>query len=84
MPKPKDQKPRKDRGPGAHSGRESQPQERVIRGTPGAREGYQTQSGTAHGEPIAGREAEPGDEQAAREAREAAESHEARRSRDSR
>jgi hypothetical protein len=43
-----------DRGPGAHSGREDRPHDRRIPGTASAREGYQTEGGTAHGDPLEG------------------------------
>lgn len=43
--------------PGAHSGAESQARDRVVPGTASAREGYQSQGGTAHGEPLSGVEA---------------------------
>lgn len=42
--------------PGAHSGSESQAQERVVPGTASAREGYH-KAGTMSGEPLAGVEA---------------------------
>ncbi|AYN38240.1 hypothetical protein D9753_04065 [Streptomyces dangxiongensis] len=44
--------------PGAHSGSESQAQERVIPGTASAKEGYQTERGTTAGKPLEGVEAE--------------------------
>ncbi|MFI1936243.1 hypothetical protein ACH44C_03440 [Streptomyces purpureus] len=44
--------------PGAHSGSESQPRERVVPGTASAREGYH-KAGTGRGEPLAGVEAAP-------------------------
>ncbi|WP_395104499.1 hypothetical protein [Actinomadura sp. SCN-SB] len=46
-----------DRGPGASSGHESQPQERIVRGTGTAAEGYETRGGaggTKDGDPLAG------------------------------
>ncbi|MET9323554.1 hypothetical protein ABZX75_25685 [Streptomyces sp. NPDC003038] len=52
---------RSDEEPGAHSGSESQAQERVVPGTASAREGYH-QAGTGSGEPLAGVEAESEDE----------------------
>ncbi|MBP2407074.1 hypothetical protein SNS2_4508 [Streptomyces netropsis] len=45
---------RDERGPGAHSGRESRPRERSVPGTAGAREGYPARGGTAHDEPLEG------------------------------
>jgi hypothetical protein len=48
--------------PGAHSGAESEPQDRVIPGTASAAEGYAGSSeGTAAGEPLDGLEVEPAD-----------------------
>ncbi|MEU1894168.1 hypothetical protein [Streptomyces pristinaespiralis] len=44
---------RADRGPGAHSGREQQPQERTVPGTASATEGYES-GGTAGGETLRG------------------------------
>ncbi|MFF9086082.1 hypothetical protein ACF1BE_06655 [Streptomyces sp. NPDC014991] len=44
--------------PGAHSGSESQAQERVVPGTAGAKEGYRTEHGTTAGKPLEGVEAE--------------------------
>ncbi|MFF8811686.1 hypothetical protein [Streptomyces pactum] len=52
-----------DRGPGAHSGAERQPRDRAVPGTASNREGYTTEGGTAHGEQLAGVEA---DEETAR------------------
>jgi hypothetical protein len=46
-------KERTDRGPGAHSGREQQPQERTVPGTASATEGYNSR-GTGSGEPLQG------------------------------
>ncbi|GLZ03070.1 hypothetical protein Acsp03_05370 [Actinomadura sp. NBRC 104412] len=46
-----------DRGPGASSGHESRPQERIVRGTGTAAEGYETRGaagGTKDGDPLAG------------------------------
>ncbi|MCW2901447.1 MAG: hypothetical protein JWO67_3712 [Streptosporangiaceae bacterium] len=48
-----------DRGPGAHSGHESQPQERIVPGTASAAEGYSEGGGTRDGDPLAGVEAQP-------------------------
>jgi hypothetical protein len=45
---------RDDEEPGAHSGGESQARDRVVPGTASAREGYETQGGTAHGETLTG------------------------------
>lgn len=45
---------RSDEEPGAHSGRESQAQERSIPGTASAKEGYDPRHGTAAGEPLEG------------------------------
>lgn len=44
--------------PGAHSGGESQAQERSVPGTASAREGYQPDRGTVAGDPLEGVEAE--------------------------
>ncbi|MDT0346903.1 hypothetical protein [Streptomyces litchfieldiae] len=41
------------RGPGAHSGREREPRERIIPGTATAAEGF-TESDTARGDPLHG------------------------------
>ncbi|GAA2635971.1 hypothetical protein SMC26_34410 [Actinomadura fulvescens] len=45
-----------DRGPGASSGSESQPQERVVPGMGSATEGYDSLAGggTRHGDPLSG------------------------------
>jgi hypothetical protein len=54
-----------DRGPGASSGHESQPQERIVPGTGTAAEGYDNQGdaeGTRDGDPLAGVEADTGEE----------------------
>ncbi|MGW7438749.1 hypothetical protein [Streptomyces sp. NPDC054849] len=51
-----DERARSSDEPGAHSGSESQAQERVVPGTASAREGYH-QAGTGSGEPLAGVEA---------------------------
>ncbi|RKS74379.1 hypothetical protein BZB76_2892 [Actinomadura pelletieri DSM 43383] len=50
-----------DRGPGASSGLEDQPHERVVPGTESAEEGYESdaESGTREGDPIAGVERDP-------------------------
>ncbi|MFI9202875.1 hypothetical protein [Streptomyces sp. NPDC053048] len=40
--------------PGSHSGGESQARERTVPGTASAREGYQTEGGTAHDEALEG------------------------------
>jgi hypothetical protein len=45
---------RNDEEPGAHSGAESQAQERTIRGTASAKEGYQPDRGTVAGKPLEG------------------------------
>ncbi|MES9542433.1 MULTISPECIES: hypothetical protein [unclassified Actinomadura] len=52
------------RGPGAGSGREDQPHERVVPGTDSADEGYESdaESGTRDGNPIAGVELDADDE----------------------
>ncbi|MFI0356024.1 hypothetical protein [Actinomadura sp. 9N407] len=58
-----------DRGPGASSGRESLPQERVIRGTGTAAEGYDGEDadeGTRKGDPTAGIQADPEEARRAR------------------
>ncbi|GAA2532646.1 MULTISPECIES: hypothetical protein [Streptomyces] len=47
--------------PGAHSGAESQAQERSVPGTASAKEGYQTEKGTTAGKPLEGVEAEEHD-----------------------
>ncbi|MEU8467280.1 hypothetical protein AB0F30_05030 [Streptomyces sp. NPDC029006] len=44
--------------PGAHSGSESQAQERAVPGTASAEEGYQAERGTRAGKPLEGVEAE--------------------------
>lgn len=44
--------------PGAHSGAESQAQERSVPGTAGAKEGYQPERGTTAGKPLEGVERE--------------------------
>jgi hypothetical protein len=44
--------------PGAHSGAESQAQERTVPGTASAEEGYQTERGTTAGKPLEGVEDE--------------------------
>ncbi|PJE95340.1 hypothetical protein CUT44_23920 [Streptomyces carminius] len=46
-----------DRGPGAHSGRETQMEHRVVPGTASAAEGF-SGGGTVEGEPLKGVEAE--------------------------
>ncbi|MEV5749662.1 hypothetical protein AB0L00_17735 [Actinoallomurus sp. NPDC052308] len=57
----KDRPPEPDRGVGAHSGHESQPQERVVPGTMSAGEGYDTEAeGTRQGDPLSGVETRPG------------------------
>lgn len=49
-----------DRGPGAHSGHESQARERVVPGTFSAAEGYSPgPGGTRQGDPLAGVELHP-------------------------
>jgi hypothetical protein len=59
--------PEPDRGPGAHSGHESLPQERVVPGMSSAAEGYATDAkGTGQGDPLSGVEARP--DEASREA----------------
>ncbi|MGW0564086.1 hypothetical protein ACWDZ4_26645 [Streptomyces sp. NPDC003016] len=50
----REDRPRRDLGPGAHSGAERQAQERVVPGTASAQEGYPTKGGTADGEPLEG------------------------------
>jgi hypothetical protein len=47
--------------PGAHSGAESQAQERSVPGTASAKEGYQPDRGTTAGKPLEGVEAEERD-----------------------
>jgi hypothetical protein len=49
--------PQRDRGPGAHSGHESQVQERIVPGTASAAEGYQT----GEDDILAGVRARPGE-----------------------
>ncbi|WP_345350999.1 hypothetical protein [Actinoallomurus liliacearum] len=57
----KDRPPEPDRGVGAHSGHEAQPQERVVPGTMSAGEGYDTEAeGTRQGDPLSGVETRPG------------------------
>lgn len=50
-----------DEGPGASSGLEEQPHERIVPGSESAAEGYEgdAASGTREGDPIAGVEIEP-------------------------
>ncbi|WP_037558404.1 hypothetical protein [Spirillospora albida] len=51
-----------DRGPGAGSGHEAQPHERVVPGTGSAAEGYEgpdSEGGTREGDPLAGVEKDP-------------------------
>ncbi|GAB3959222.1 hypothetical protein GCM10029978_005830 [Actinoallomurus acanthiterrae] len=56
-----------DRGPGAHSGHESLPQQRVIPGMASASEGYAADAkGTGQGDPLSGVELRP--DEASREA----------------
>jgi hypothetical protein len=47
--------------PGAHSGAESQAQERSVPGTASAKEGYQPERGTTAGKPLEGVETEERD-----------------------
>lgn len=61
-------RPRTEKGPGAHSGAEQQPQERVVPGTASAQEGYPTKGGTAGGESLAGVESS-GEERGAQRSR---------------
>ncbi|WP_141576911.1 hypothetical protein [Actinomadura sp. WMMA1423] len=51
-----DEREPEEHGPGASSGREDQPHERVVPGTDSAEEGYESdaESGTRDGNPIAG------------------------------
>jgi hypothetical protein len=49
-----------DRGPGAHSGHESRPQDRVVPGTFSGDEGYGS-GGTRDGDPLEGVELRPGE-----------------------
>ncbi|GAA0445311.1 hypothetical protein ACFQ2B_01330 [Streptomyces stramineus] len=51
---------RDEREPGAHSGQESQARERTVPGTASAAEGYRTEGGTAHDEPLEGVRAQGG------------------------
>lgn len=56
-PRPSDraqERARSQEEPGAHSGAESQARGRTVRGTASAREGYQAEGGTAHGEALEG------------------------------
>jgi hypothetical protein len=46
--------------PGAHSGAESQAQERSVPGTASAKEGYEREHGTTAGKPLEGVETEEG------------------------
>jgi hypothetical protein len=57
---------RDERGPGAHSGQESRPQERIIPGTASATEGYEPEGGTRDHEPIKGLEMHHEEAEAAR------------------
>lgn len=52
-----------DRGPGASSGHEELPRERIVPGSGSAAEGYESRegSGTRDGNPIAGVEREDGE-----------------------
>jgi hypothetical protein len=51
-----------DRGPGASSGAESRPAERIVPGTGSATEGYEPdEGGTRGGDPLSGVEARPQD-----------------------
>ncbi|WP_255305835.1 hypothetical protein [Streptomyces sp. Wb2n-11] len=50
----REDQPRRDLGPGAHSGAERQAQERIVPGTASAHEGYPAKGGTADGEPLEG------------------------------
>jgi hypothetical protein len=52
---------KKDEEPGASSGLEDQPHERVVPGTESAEEGYEpdAEGGTREGNPIAGVERDP-------------------------
>ncbi|MDG9705824.1 hypothetical protein [Streptomyces sp. DH37] len=61
-----------DRGPGAHSGRETRMEHRIVPGTASAAEGF-SGGGTVEGEPLKGVEAEEGASGKARRAEEAAE-----------
>jgi hypothetical protein len=49
-----------DRGPGAHSGRETRMEHRIVPGTASAAEGF-SGGGTVEGEPLKGVEAEGGE-----------------------
>ncbi|NDU73972.1 hypothetical protein GWI34_15195 [Actinomadura sp. DSM 109109] len=59
-----DKKEPEERGPGASSGHEDQPHERVVPGTRSAEEGYEpdAESGTRDGNPIAGVELDADEE----------------------
>ncbi len=61
-----DRKDPADRGPGAHSGRETQPRPGVVPGTASAAEGY-SGGGTVEGEPLKGVEAHGTDTEEAKE-----------------
>jgi hypothetical protein len=52
-----------DRGPGASSGSEELPHERIVPGNGSAAEGYEAREGrgTRDGDPIAGVELDPGE-----------------------
>jgi len=50
-----------DRGPGAYSGFEQQPKERIVPGTASAAEGY-SPHGTGEGEALKGREKDDAEE----------------------
>ncbi|GAA1584482.1 hypothetical protein GCM10009678_78930 [Actinomadura kijaniata] len=53
---------RTDTSPGAQSGSEDLPHDRTVPGTESATEGYETEGGTRHGDPLAGVEADEGAE----------------------
>jgi hypothetical protein len=63
-----DHKHEADRGPGAHSGREDLAHDRKIPGTASVLEGYQTEGGTAHGDPLEGLKIEEEDQAGGRRA----------------
>ncbi|MFC9975574.1 hypothetical protein ACFVH6_32250 [Spirillospora sp. NPDC127200] len=49
-----------DPDPGSHAGPEETPRDRVVPGTGSATEGYETEGGTRHGDPLEGVEADDG------------------------
>ena len=60
-------------GPGASSGGEQRPEQRVVPGTASAAEGYQPDQGTAGGSPLDGVEIDPAEAEEVTRAPDAAE-----------